>query len=232
MSVMLTLQTLAMHFQGLAQEVQKRRFAMGDTVNRMLELAPMSQVVEVLKRAVPNAKDSIGYAITPTTLGHLSVMASTFRDEGGLFSDDGKHVVTREDIEVLALTPAEASKLATLADKGDIRLKHIESAAEKVRNSSKGANGKSAKNSIAKVRTMLANGTDKRPSETSLEALIEQRKRLADRLAKLDAEIGKRRQQLAQAEADAKPAAATAPVRASKPAPARGTGKSQPQLSA
>lgn len=173
------LNSLALEFSKLAQDVQARRFAMGDVVVRMLAIAPMSEIVATLKRVVPESKTVLGYAITAKTLNELASMARTFREDGGLLH--GIHRITREDIEALGLTPTEGATLAEQVQAGNVRIKTVAKASKAAKA------GKTEP--VAQLRTMLKNGTDAKPSEDSLEALLAKRETLRERKAKVEKEL-------------------------------------------
>ena len=210
------LNSLALRFANLAKEVQARRFAMGDVVNQMLAIAPMKDVVAMLKQVVPDAQQVIGYAITAVRLNELASMARTFAESGGLASPDGIHRIERSDIESLGLTPTEGAALAEQVKAGAIRIKSVAKAVKAAKA------GKPEP--VAQLRTMLANGTDAAPSEESLEALLAKREKLrkqhADitaKLAEVDAKIQERKGSIPQAQARTAPVQETEVKHVGKP---------------
>lgn len=193
--------TLIERFARIADQTQSLRFALGDTVNEMLAIpdVTMSLIVRRLKARLPNAKEMLGYAITDATLKRVANMASTFTAEGGLIH--GKHRVTRDDIEALNLTPAEASRLAELANGGHIRIKSIESTAKKVRKAG-GTGHPHAQAAVDHLKQAIAKGDEAKVTVQSIAQISERLEKIAETRKRLDKEEAELRTLLAARKAE------------------------------
>lgn len=181
-----TLSTLIERFRVLAQEIQGKRFALGDIVNLMLVDHSMTRVVSEVKLAIPNVHKLIGHAVNKSTLTDLANAARTFTDEGGFLSPDGMHRVQREDLQALELTPTQVSGLADLMKSGAVKVKRVADDLATVQKH--GATTELGRNAINRVKLMVANGTDKAPTVENVHNLTEQLAKVRARKAKLEEE--------------------------------------------
>jgi len=230
MPAKITMNDLIEEFRAAALHTQGLRFRLGDIVIRMLEFVTIKQACSEIKHAIPNAQALLGYAVTVNTLTQLANAARTFAADGAFVSEDGYHRVTRDDIQALGLTPAQASGLADRLRSQEIKVKPIAHAVKQVRKH--GADTAEGKPSVERVRAMIAKGTDKAPTVKSVHQLAEELEAVRKRIAKLQ----EQERSLVKAIKDANDVRKTvAPVEqapTTRPQAARGTGKSQPQLSA
>ena len=200
------LKPLVDRFTRAVKQVHSLRFVMGDTVNSMLSIpgTSLNMIAKILREELPDAKQMLGYALSPKNLQAMATMASTFQENGGILH--GKHRVSREDIERLALTPSEGETLATLATDGSLRVKAIAKAASVVKRDPQGVNGEKGKAAVANLRDILKAGSEKQAKKQSPIAI-------RDRLAAIE----KSRAKLAEEEKELRAALASISEQEPKP---------------
>ena len=188
--------SLVLAFVKAAGELQARRFELGDTVLRLWEATSKAETTRLLKAAMPDAKEVLGFAITTKRLEELATMAETFKANGGIIH--GAHRLTREDIQSLGLTTSEAARLTDLLKGGKVRIKSVKRQAQRIANDAEGVNGKSGSKAREVIRGMLTNGDDVAKATESIDAKRERLARLLKRIedltkqkAALEAEITK-----------------------------------------
>ncbi len=120
-----TVKGLLRVFDAAYRNVVRSRFVMGDVYNNLCDILPTTaEVVRTLRDAYPNAKMEIGWALTPANLQALGLASRTFR-ESGIASRDGKHMVTRDDMLALNLTPSEIGTISERVASGAMRVKDV-----------------------------------------------------------------------------------------------------------
>lgn len=192
-TVNLTLQALVEEFVKVAQGVRLRRWRLGEIYNSMCEVASASTVVSALKRAIPNARDELGYAITKVNLDNMGNMARTFAEQGRVVSPDGAHELSREDIEALSLTPQQTSTLADLLKDGKLHVKKVAQQARKAAKTEPGSDKHdAAKGKVVDLITTAVNGKPERTTASiaeEIEKVDAQIKALTEKRGKLVAEM-------------------------------------------
>lgn len=172
-------------FVNAAHELQARRFEIGDTVLRLWECTGnRAETTRLLKAALPNAKEVLGFAITTPNLTALANMADTFKADGGLIH--GPHRLTREDIQALGLKTNEAAQLTDGIKAGNMRIKTVAQAVKRIANDPQGTKGKRGAKAQARIKAMLTNGNDSAPATESLDAKRERLAKLTKRIGELE----------------------------------------------
>lgn len=184
---------------------QEAYWQFGDGVGALLKHGSMSWAIQKIQATFPNAKAEIGYALSKSYLTGAHALASAFHAEGGLVSPDGKHRVSRAQLDTLGLQAEDKARMGSLLayaaqpklPKGvhRLRVSDIASAITAM------ANAKTPAEQVGARQRLLDRMTE---CEASMVAATSARKAdlIAEQIRVAESKVGKAEEQLAKAKAE------------------------------